>query len=164
MSVSKDRWDKREAFAALIEKGDFQGYIITEDIATVFPEVEDSEDRLERLQTFFRTTGIEVYEDLAQVPPHLLQEVIADDVQPFDLSAISSDDTVGLYLKEMARVPLLTTEQEVDLAQRIERGNSSEDELRQPNGKLNAQKRAELNGYVQDLARRAITLSKPIPV
>jgi len=55
MSVSKDRWDKREAFAALIEKGDFQGYIITEDIATVFPEVEDSEDRLERLQTFFRT-------------------------------------------------------------------------------------------------------------
>ena len=150
MSVSKDRWDKREAFAALIEKGDFQGYIITEDIATVFPEVEDSEDRLERLQTFFRTTGIEVYEDLAQVPPHLLQEVVADDVQPFDLSAISSDDTVGLYLKEMARVPLLTTEQEVDLAQRIERGNFSEDELRQPNGKLNAQKRAELNGYIQD--------------
>ncbi len=151
MSVSKDRWDKREAFAALIEKGDFQGYIITDDIVTVFPEVEDSEDRLERLQTFFRTTGIEVYEDIAQVPAHLLREIDADDVQqPFDLSAISSDDTVGLYLKEMARVPLLTTEQEVDLAQRIERGNFSEDELVNPNGKLTAQKRAELNGYIQD--------------
>jgi RNA polymerase primary sigma factor len=150
MSVSKDRWDKREAFAALIEKGDFQGYIITDDIVTVFPEVEDSEDRLERLQTFFRTAGIEVYEDLAQVPPHLLQELEAEDVQPFDLSAISSDDTVGLYLKEMARVPLLTTEQEVDLAQRIERGNFAEDELGSTNGKLNAQKRSELNGYIQD--------------
>ncbi|MCK5053925.1 MAG: RNA polymerase sigma factor RpoD [Anaerolineales bacterium] len=150
MSVSKDRWDKREAFAALIEKGDFQGYIITDDIVTVFPEVEDSEDRLERLQAFFRTAGIEVYEDLAQVPPHLLQEIEAEDIQPFDLSAISSDDTVGLYLKEMARVPLLTTEQEVDLAQRIERGNFSEDELGNPNGKLAAQKRSELNGHIQD--------------
>ncbi len=151
MSVSKNRWEKREAFAALIEKGDFQGYIITDDIVTVFPEVEDSDDRLERLQAFFRTTGIEVYEDLAQVPPHLLREIEADDVQqPFDLSAISSDDTVGLYLKEMARVPLLTTEQEVDLAQRIERGNFSEDKLRQPNGKLTTRKRTELNGYIQD--------------
>lgn len=150
MSVSKDRWDKREAFASLIEKGDFQGYIITDDIVTVFPEVEDSEDRLERLQTFFRTAGIEVYEDLAQVPPHLLPEIEAEDVQPFDLSAISSDDTVGLYLKEMARVPLLTTEQEIDLAQRIERGNFSKHELGKPNGKLAAQKRTELNGYIQD--------------
>ena len=150
MSVSKDRWYKREAFAALIEKGDFQGYIVTDDIVTVFPEVEDSEDRLERLQTFFRTAGIEVYEDLAQVPPHLLQEIEAEDVQPFDLSAISSDDTVGLYLKEMARVPLLTTEQEVDLAQRIERGTFSEDELGNTNGKLPAQRRSELNGYIQD--------------
>ena len=150
MSVSKNRWDKREAFAALVEKGDFQGYIITDDIVTVFPEVEDSEDRLERLQTFFRTAGIQVYEDLAQVPPHLIQEIEANDVQPFDLSAISSDDTVGLYLKEMARVPLLTTEQEVDLAQRIERGNFSEDELGKPNGRMAPQKRAELNGYIQD--------------
>ena len=150
MSVSKDRWDKREAFAALIEKGDFQGYIITDDIVTVFPEVEDSEDRLERLQSFFRTAGIAVYEDLNQVPSHLLQEIEADDIQPFDLGAISSDDTVGLYLKEMARVPLLTMDQEVDLAQRIERGNFSEDELGKPNGKLPAQKRSELNGYIQD--------------
>jgi RNA polymerase primary sigma factor len=150
MSVSKNRWDKREAFAALIEKGDFQGYIITDDIVTVFPEVEDSEDRLERLQTFFRTAGIQVYEDLAQVPSHLIQEIEANDIQPFDLSAISSDDTVGLYLKEMARVPLLTTEQEVDLAQRIERGNFSEDELGKPNGRMAAQKRTELNGYIQD--------------
>ncbi len=150
MSVSKDRWDKREAFAALIEKGDFQGYIITDDIVTVFPEVEDSEDRLERLQTFFRTTGIEVYEDLAQVPAHLLQQIEEEDVQPFDLSAISSDDTVGLYLKEMARVPLLTTEQEIDLAQRIELGNFSEDDLVNPNGKLTVQKRAELKDHIQD--------------
>jgi RNA polymerase primary sigma factor len=73
-----------------------------------------------------------------------------DEAHPFDLSAISSDDTVGLYLKEMARVPLLSTEQEVDLAQRIERGNFSEVDLAKANGRISGQRRAELNGYIQD--------------
>ena len=36
------------------------------------------------------------------------------------LDELSSSDTVGLYLKEMARVPLLSTEEEINLAQRIE--------------------------------------------
>ena len=150
MNVSKERWEKREAFAALMEKGDFQGYITNDDIIIVFPEAEDSEERLERLQTFFRSAGIEVFEEDSQVPDHLRDDADGDESQPFDLSAISSDDTVGLYLKEMARVPLLTTEQEVDLAKRIERGNESEADLAKANGRLSPKKRAELNGYIQD--------------
>jgi RNA polymerase primary sigma factor len=150
MNVSKERWEKREAFAALMEKGDFQGYITNDDIIIVFPEAEDSEERLERLQTFFRSAGIEVFEEDSQVPDHLRDDADGDESQPFDLSAISSDDTVGLYLKEMARVPLLTTEQEVDLAKRIERGNEAEADLAKANGRLSPKKRAELNGYIQD--------------
>lgn len=150
MSVSKERWEKREAFAALMEKGDFQGYITNDDIIIVFPEAEDSEERLERLQTFFRSAGIEVFEEDSQVPDHLRDDTDSEDSQPFDLSAISSDDTVGLYLKEMARVPLLTTEQEVDLAKRIERGNEAETDLTKSNGRLAPKRRAELNGYIQD--------------
>jgi len=149
MSISKDRWEKREAFTALIEKGDFQGFITNEDIITVWPEAEDAEERLERLQTFFRSAGIEVYDDIAQVPAHLLHDAGQGDIQ-FDLSVISSDDTVGLYLKEMARVPLLTIEQEVDLAKRIERGKESETRLDQHNGKMAAKTRAEHQGYIQD--------------
>ena len=149
MSISKDRWEKREAFTALIEKGDFQGFITNEDIITVWPEAEDAEERLERLQTFFRSAGIEVYDDIAQVPAHLLHDAGQGEIQ-FDLSVISSDDTVGLYLKEMARVPLLTIEQEVDLAKRIERGKESEAKLTQHNGKMAAKTRAEYQGYIQD--------------
>ena len=67
----------------------------------------------------------------------------------FDLSAISSDDTVGLYLKEMARVPLLTTEQEVDLAKRLERGLNADARLEQLSAR--AQKsRERLLGHVED--------------
>jgi RNA polymerase primary sigma factor len=150
MAVAKDRWQKREAFAALMEKGDYQGYITTEDIVTVFPEVEDSEDRLERLETFFRSSGVEVYEHSSQVPAHLRPESGYDQPEAFDLSAISSDDTVGLYLKEMARVPLLTTEQEVDLAKRIERGKAAQRLLRRLNGNGTKQKKAELQAEIQD--------------
>src|SRR4030043_1688018 len=122
MVVSKERWQKREAFAALMEKGDYQGYIPKDDIVAVFPEVEESDGRLERLEGLFRGAGVEVFADPAQIPPHLLPETTVEHPEAFDLSVISTDDTVGLYLKEMARVPLLTTEQEGDLAKRLERG------------------------------------------
>lgn len=46
-----------------------------------------------------------------------------------DLTHIASSDTVGLYLKEMARVPLLTTEEEVALAMRIEAAIEAEEQL-----------------------------------
>jgi RNA polymerase primary sigma factor len=150
MSVSKQRLKKREAFVTLIEKGEYQGYLTTEDIITVFPEVYDSEARLERLQTFFRGAGIEVYEDATHVPAHLLQEVALGEREHFDLTAISSDDTVGLYLKEMARVPLLTLAEEVDLAKRIELGKASEKKLSRSNGRKNSKKWVEFQGHIED--------------
>jgi RNA polymerase primary sigma factor len=150
MSVSRNRWEKREAFAALVEKGDYQGYIFVDDIIAVFPEAEDVEERMDRLQAFFRRAGIEVYEDASQVPSHFWRERGPDDIQPFDLSAISSDDTVGLYLKEMARVPLLNIEQEVDLAKRIERGKASEERLIKLDGNCSAKKRTEYQSHIQD--------------
>lgn len=150
MTSSKDRWEKREAFTLLLEKGEYQGYITHEDIITVFPEVDDSESRLERLQSFFQTSGIEVFEDQSQVPAHLLQGVGLDEDEQFDLSAISSDDTVGLYLKEMARVPLLTLEEEIDLAKRIELGKKAESSLSRMNGKKSASKRDEHEANIKD--------------
>jgi RNA polymerase primary sigma factor len=52
-----------------------------------------------------------------------------EDEEDYDLLAMASTDTVGLYLKEMARVPLLTTEEEVNLAIRLEAGLAAEKKL-----------------------------------
>jgi len=54
---------------------------------------------------------------------------LVEDEDDHDLGEIASNDTVGLYLKEMARVPLLTIEEEVQLAMRLEAGRSAEARL-----------------------------------
>ena len=59
-------------------------------------------------------------------------------------------DPVGLYLKEMSSVPLLTTEEEVDLAQRIEQGRTCTRELKKLNGSVSAQQNNTLSTAIQD--------------
>ncbi len=73
-----------------------------------------------------------------------------DDDEAFDLSGVSSDDTVGLYLKEMARVPLLTTEEEVDLAKRLESGNNARAELMRLDGSASPEMTAALEALIED--------------
>jgi len=53
-----------------------------------------------------------------------------EDMDDYDVSGMLSNDAVGLYLKEMARVPLLNTEEEISLAKRLELGDECERKLR----------------------------------
>ena len=67
-----------------------------------------------------------------------------------NLDTISSDDTIGLYLKEMSRVPLLKVQEELDIARRIENGRSSKCELDRSNGGCPADRKVELLDVVED--------------
>jgi RNA polymerase primary sigma factor len=58
-----------------------------------------------------------------------LDEDDLDEDDNYDLSGLSSNDTVGLYLKEMARVPLLSNEEEISLAMRLEAGQDAHKKL-----------------------------------
>ncbi|HIQ01451.1 MAG TPA: RNA polymerase sigma factor RpoD [Anaerolineales bacterium] len=110
----------------LLEKAEVQGYLTTDDILEVLPEVEESLEQLEEIYILLHEVGVEVYDNRPEVEPELepVEEVVADE-DLYDLGEISVDDTVGLYLKEMARVPLLSTEEEVRLARMVELGREA---------------------------------------
>src|SRR3989338_7406602 len=129
MKYTDERGKDAEAVAVLMDKADAQGYLLTDDIIEAFPRAEEAHAQLQELFAFLHGAGIDVYEDRAEVPPQAHLQANRMHEEEFDLSTISTDDTVGLYLKEMARVPLLTTEQEVDLAKRLERGLNAEKRL-----------------------------------
>jgi RNA polymerase primary sigma factor len=67
-----------------------------------------------------------------------------------NLDSISSDDTIGLYLKEMSRVPLLNMDEETDIARRIETGRNSQVELDRSNGGCPPQQKKLLQQQVED--------------
>jgi RNA polymerase primary sigma factor len=105
------------ASETLIVRGKEQGYLTPDDILQAFPEIEAEPDHLERIFQVFREMGIEVSDgdrDFEAVDD-------IDDAEAID--AVSLDDPVRMYLKEIGRVALLRAEQEVEYAKLIEQGD-----------------------------------------
>jgi RNA polymerase primary sigma factor len=146
------RRQNTEILGMLLEKADVQGYLTTEDLMEHYPNGEEDAEHLSAIVIALRRRGVDILDresefDLGEDDEHLPQS----DFDPFvDLERISTDDTVGLYLKEMSRVPLLATEEELDLARRIEKGRFSKKELYQQAGRTNSKRRTELDELIQD--------------
>ena len=113
----------------LILKARTQGYLITDDLLAVFPDAEEDIALLDDVFIHLINQGIEIYADAneAKKRESLSPAGQTDELDdPFDLSDIPPDNILSLYLKEMARVPLLTAAQEVELAKQIEQGCQAE--------------------------------------
>jgi len=149
----KSRLDRDEmnVLVDLMERAEVQGYLATDDILEAFPEVEEALDQLEQVFISLQETGVEIFEQRPDEhgDAHIDQYGQFDEEdEEFDLTGISSDDTVGLYLKEMARVPLLTIEEEVRLAKQFENGNRAELALR--NNGVNGRQGLDLERMVEE--------------
>ena len=143
------------AIARLIELGRQKTYITIDDILQFFPEAEQDVEQLEETFAALMSAGIPYVED------EIIHEEPSDEdltityeessevkVATDDLENIDTDDTIGLYLKEVSRVPLLNAEEEVELAQRIERGRMAREELAR--GNVNNKRRLELRKLIED--------------
>jgi RNA polymerase primary sigma factor len=146
------------AIARLIELGRQKSYVTLDDILHFFPEAEQDVEQLEEAFSALLSAGIPFVEDTATPEPtedELVAVEESGEVEPEPdlalddyLANIDTDDTIGLYLKEVSRVPLLTAVEEVQLAQRIEKGRSAREELAQ--GTVTPKRRLDLRRLIED--------------
>ena len=150
-----------EALDTLLEKADLQGYLTTGDILEVFPwDGEDDETPVGAVRVApppgRRNCYRRGYGTRTRSYPSWITHPWISIHPPWKLPCsptwrISLPMTAwDLYLKEMSRVPLLSLEEEVNLAQRIERAKDCKARLTRMNGKGSSKHRSELEETVQD--------------
>lgn len=148
--------DERDSSALerLLEFGRKKKYVTYDDILHFFPDAEQDLDQLEEAYTALLGAGISYTEEdsvIEEPSEEDLTENIEDEEEEAfdDLANIDTDDTIGLYLKEVSRVPLLSDiNEERALAIRIERGKFAREELAR--GNVSPKRRLELRQQIED--------------
>jgi RNA polymerase primary sigma factor len=159
-------FDEDQIVASLLIKAETQGFVVIDDILELLPEIDENYEAIEQVIASLADAGVQVQDPLTQEEEAEAQaeslereedeENGEDEEDEFvwfqndDLASISVDDGIGLYLREMTRVPLLTNNEEVHLAKTLERARANQAKLATRGDRMNRIEREKILSFVED--------------
>jgi len=106
----------------LVDRGKAKGMLTYKEVMDAFDEIDLEPEQIEKIYETLENVGIDVVGDIdAEIEDIQLTEEDLDISIP---EGISIDDPVRMYLKEIGKVPLLSADEEIELARRMEKGDA----------------------------------------
>jgi len=124
--MESNKIDFPEELKKLIEEGKKKGSLTYNELNELLEKKEEIHpDEIEEILEQFSSEGIEIVEKAKE------EALISDSSEIEDeiLEEVAIDDPVRMYLKEIGKVELLNSEQEIDLARRVEEGEAIQKKL-----------------------------------
>ena len=121
---------RQEKLNELYEYGKSKGTLTYKEIMDRLMEMDMEPDQLDKVLETLEALGVEVVSELDAKTPAEPEPIYESDSK-LDLSVpegISIDDPVRMYLKEIGKVPLLSADEEVEIAKKLENGTPEEKE------------------------------------